>query len=113
MNRPPVAIRPATDRTTNVLSRGRKNSICPCKSWHPSSLKRYCESLAVTTRRALPNHAKYPAVNGVSFYGSRKFLRPLGFRCLDRFDLIDAAANGGVAQFIVTVLRKPLTPLHP
>jgi UDP-glucose/GDP-mannose dehydrogenase family protein len=108
-----TAMPPATDRTTSMLTRGRRNSICPCKSWYPGLLTRCRESLAVTTRRALPSHAKYPAVNGVSFYELRKFLRPLGFRYLDRFDLIDTAGNGGVAQFMVTVLRRPLTPQHP
>jgi 2-polyprenyl-6-hydroxyphenyl methylase/3-demethylubiquinone-9 3-methyltransferase len=91
--------------TTNVLCPKQQEFNLPLYSWYPGPLKRYCERLAVTTRPAIANYAKYPAVHWFSFYGLRDFLEPLGFRCLDRFDLIDTAGTGGLAQFIVTVLR--------
>ena len=59
----------------------------------------------MTTRPALAGYAKYPAVNWFSFYSLRSFLEPLGFRCLDRFDLIDTAGKGAIGQFIVIMLR--------
>ena len=91
--------------TTNVLCPRQEEFNLPMYSWYPGSLKRYCERLAMTTRPALASYATYPAVNWFSFYGLRDFLKPLGFRCLDRFDLIDTANKGGLAQFIVTMLR--------
>jgi 2-polyprenyl-6-hydroxyphenyl methylase/3-demethylubiquinone-9 3-methyltransferase len=74
-------------------------------SWYPKPLKRYCERLAMTTRPALAGYAKYPAVHWFSFYGLRAFLQPLGFRCLDRFDLIDTARKQRLARFAVALLR--------
>jgi 2-polyprenyl-6-hydroxyphenyl methylase/3-demethylubiquinone-9 3-methyltransferase len=91
--------------TTNVLCPKQQEFNLPLYSWYPGPLKRYCERLAVTTCPAIANHAKYPAVHWFSFYGLRDFLEPLGFHCLDRFDLIDTAGKGGLAQFVVTVLR--------
>jgi ubiquinone/menaquinone biosynthesis C-methylase UbiE len=92
--------------TTNVLCPRQEEFNLPMYSWYPGSLKRYCERLAVTTRPALASYAKYPAVNWFSFHGLRDFLKPLGFRCLDRFDLIDTAGKGRLAHFIVTALRE-------
>jgi 2-polyprenyl-3-methyl-5-hydroxy-6-metoxy-1,4-benzoquinol methylase len=91
--------------TTNVLCPRQQEFNLPLYSWYPRPLKRYCERLAVTTRPALASYATYPAVNWFSFYGLRDYLKPLGFRCLDRFDLIDTANKGGLAQFTVTMLR--------
>jgi 2-polyprenyl-6-hydroxyphenyl methylase/3-demethylubiquinone-9 3-methyltransferase len=91
--------------TTNALCPKQQEFNLPLYSWYPGPLKRYCERLAVTTRPAIANYAKYPAVHWFSFYGLRDFLEPLGFRCLDRFDLIDTAGKGRLAEFIVTVLR--------
>jgi 2-polyprenyl-6-hydroxyphenyl methylase/3-demethylubiquinone-9 3-methyltransferase len=91
--------------TTNILCPKQQEFNLLLYSWYPGPLKRYCERLAVTTRPAIANYAKYPAVHWFSFYGLRDFLEPLGFRCLDRFDLIDIAEKGGFAQFMVTVLR--------
>ena len=91
--------------TTNVLCPKQQEFNLPLYSWYPSPLKRYCERLAVTTRPAIAGYAKYPAVHWFSFYGLRNFLAPLGFRCLDRFDLIDTAGKGRLAQFIVRLLR--------
>ena len=91
--------------TTNVLCPRQQEFNLPLYSWYPAPLKRYCERLAVTTRPALAGYAKYPAVNWFSFYSLRGFLEPLGFRCLDRFDLIDTAGKSRLAQSIVTMLR--------
>ncbi len=91
--------------TTNVLCPRQEEFNLPLYSWYPGPLKRYCERLAVTTRPALASYATYPAVNWFSFYGLRDFLEALGFRCLDRFDLLDTAGKGAITQFIVTMLR--------
>jgi 2-polyprenyl-6-hydroxyphenyl methylase/3-demethylubiquinone-9 3-methyltransferase len=97
--------------TTNVLCPSQHEFSLPLYSWYPGVLKRYCERLAVTTRPALANHAKYPAVNWFSFYGLRHFLAPLGFLCLDRFDLMDIAGKTRFSQFIVTAIRT-VAPLR-
>jgi len=91
--------------TTNVLCPKQQEFNLPLYSWYPSPLKRHCERLAITTRPAIANYAKYPAVNWFSFYGLRRFLRPLGFRCLDRFDVMDAAAKNPVQRVVLQGLR--------
>jgi len=91
--------------TTNVLCPRQQEFNLPLYSWYPSTLKRYCEHLAVTTRPAIANYAKYPAVHWFSFYGLRDFLKPLGFRCLDRFDLIDTAGRGVLGRAVVALVR--------
>lgn len=92
--------------TTNVLCPVQEEFNLPMYSWYPKPVKRYCERLAMTTRPALAGHAKYPAVHWFSFYGLRDLLKPLGFSCLDRFDLMDLAAKGRLARFVVTALRE-------
>ena len=92
--------------TTNVLCPIQEEFNLPAYSWYPAPLKRYCERLAVTSRPSIANHAKYPAVHWFSFYELRDFLRPLGFRCLDRFDLINTSGNGPVSRFVVLALRQ-------
>lgn len=91
--------------TTNVLCPRQEEFNLPLYSWYPRPLKRYCECVAVTTRPAIANYAKYPAVNWFSFYGLRNFLTPLGFRCLDRFDLIDPTGKGAFAKMVLAVVR--------
>jgi 2-polyprenyl-6-hydroxyphenyl methylase/3-demethylubiquinone-9 3-methyltransferase len=92
--------------TTNVLCPRQQEFNLPMYSWYPGPLKRYCERLAVTTHPAIANYAKYPAVHWFSFYGLRDFLKPMGFHCLDRFDLIDTTGKSRLAQFIVRVLQE-------
>jgi len=92
--------------TTNVLCPKQQEFNLPLYSWYPGLLKRYCERLAVTTRPAIANYAKYPAVNWFSFYGLRDYLAPLGFNCLDRFDLIDAAGKSAFARVVIRLLRE-------
>ena len=75
--------------TTNVLCPVQSEFNLPLYSWYPSFVKRRYERLAATTRPALANYAKYPAVNWFTFYGLRDYLAPLGFKCLDRFDMMD------------------------
>lgn len=77
--------------TTNKLCPIQQEFNLPFYSWYPAPLKRYCEHLATTTQPNLVNFAKYPAVNWFSFYSLRTVLAGLGFRCMDRFDLIDLA----------------------
>jgi len=91
--------------TTNVLCPKQQEFNLPLYSWYPGPLKRYFERLAVTTRPALANYAKYPAVHWFSFYQLRDFLAPLGFRCLDRFDLVDATGKGRPALTVISLLR--------
>ena len=93
----------ATDRPEPMDEQHEFN--LPLYSWFPGALKRYCERLAVTTHPALANYAKYPAVHWFSFYGLRDYLRPLGFRSLDRFDLIDPAGKGALARTLIGALR--------
>lgn len=92
--------------TTNVLCPRQQEFNLPLYSWYPPPLKRYCERVAVTTRPAIANYAKYPAVHWFSFYGLRDFLKPLGFHCLDRFDLIDPAGRSASARIVLTLLRR-------
>lgn len=92
--------------TTNVLCPKQQEFNLPLYSWYPPPLKRHCERLATTTRPSIANYARYPAVNWFSYYGLRDFLRPLGFlRCLDRFDVMDAATKGPLQQTVVRALR--------
>jgi 2-polyprenyl-3-methyl-5-hydroxy-6-metoxy-1,4-benzoquinol methylase len=91
--------------TTNYLCPVQEEFRLPGYSWYPSPLKRYCERLAVTTRPGLANYATYPAVNWFSPYSLRRDLQPLGFRCLDRFDLIDTGGKGRLASTVVRLLR--------
>ena len=92
--------------TTNVLCPRQNEFNLPLYSWYPGALKRYCEHLAVTTRPAIANYAKYPAVNWFSFYRLRDYLEPLGFHCLDRFDLMDIAGKAVLAQAVIRLVRK-------
>ena len=91
--------------TTNVLCPNQQEFNLPMYSWYPAPVKRLCERLSVTTHPSIANFAKYPAVNWFSFYGLRDFLEPLGFSCLDRFDLIDAGGKGGAARAIIRALK--------
>ena len=92
--------------TTNVLCPLQEEFNLPAYSWYPAPLKRYCERLAVTTRPGLANYAKYPAVHWFSFYGLRRFLAPMGFECLDRFDLMDTASKGAQVRHLVSMVRR-------
>ena len=92
--------------TTNALCPIQDEFNLPLYSWYPGFAKRYCERLAVTTRPALANYAKYPAVNWFTFYGLRDYLAPLGFECLDRFDMIDVNTVRVPLRALVTGARS-------
>ena len=83
----------------------------PLYSWYPGPLKRYFERRAVTDWPGVANYAKYPAVNWFSYYGLRKYLRPAGFDCLDRFDIIDVAHKGPLPRAVAFALRT-FAPLN-
>jgi 2-polyprenyl-3-methyl-5-hydroxy-6-metoxy-1,4-benzoquinol methylase len=91
--------------TTNKLCPIQQEFNLPLYSWYPTPLKRYFEHLALTTRPNLVNFAKYPAVNWFSFYSLRVVLADLGFRCLDRFDVMDLSKKGIFAGIIVNAIR--------
>ena len=91
--------------TTNVLCPIQEEFNLPLYSWYPAIVKQYCERLAVTSRPALANYATYPAVHWFSFYSLRRFLKGLGFRCMDRFDLIDLERKGRFAAIAVDAIR--------
>jgi 2-polyprenyl-6-hydroxyphenyl methylase/3-demethylubiquinone-9 3-methyltransferase len=91
--------------TTNFLCPIQEEFNLPAYSWYPGRVKRYYERLAVTTRPEIANHAKYPAVHWFSFYSLRDFLMPLGFRCLDRFDIIDLRSHTRLAQMVIRGVR--------
>ena len=100
-------------RPQGVLFLSTTNKLCPVQeefnlwlySWYPSTLKRYCERLAVTTRPHIANYAKYPAVNWFSFYGLRRLLQKSGFECLDRFDLMDTSTKSALSQTVISSVR--------
>ncbi len=75
--------------TTNMLCPIQSEFNLPLYSWYPGFAKRHYERLAVTTRPSVANYTKYPAVNWFTFYRLRDYLAPLGFDCLDRFDMIN------------------------
>jgi len=87
--------------TTNKLCPIQQEFNLPFYSWYPKPLKTYFERLAVTTWPAVANYAKYPAVNWFSFYRLRNTLEPYGFKCLDRFDIMDLSSKGVVGKWIV------------
>jgi 2-polyprenyl-6-hydroxyphenyl methylase/3-demethylubiquinone-9 3-methyltransferase len=91
--------------TSNKLCPVQQEYRLPMYSWYPSPVKRYCERLAVTTQPWVVNYAKYPAVNWFSFYELRRVLGKAGFRCFDRFDVMDTSGKGQLSKAVVTCLR--------
>jgi len=91
--------------TTNALCPIQQEFNLPLYSWYPSAVKRYCATLAKTTRPQLANYATYPAENWFTFYQLRAFLKERGFESLDRFDLVDAANKGTVAKVLLGSVR--------
>lgn len=92
--------------TTNVLCPKQQEFTLPGYSWYPGSIKRYFERLAVTSHPAIANYAKYPAVNWFSFYSLRDYLKPLGFHCMDRFDLVDVSDKGKLTKIVLELVRR-------
>ncbi|WP_300451392.1 class I SAM-dependent methyltransferase [Accumulibacter sp.] len=97
--------------TTNWLCPIQEEFQLPLYSWYPGLLKRRFERLAMSTRPELANHAKYPAVNWFTFYSLAAYLKRRGFRCLDRFDLVDTSTIGALQRFAIGALRA-IPPLR-
>jgi 2-polyprenyl-6-hydroxyphenyl methylase/3-demethylubiquinone-9 3-methyltransferase len=91
--------------TTNRLCPKQQEFSLPFYSWYPARLKRYYERQSVTTRPELVNFAKYPAVNWFTFYELRAVLVPMGFRCFDRFDIIDLSRRGARTRAVVKSIQ--------
>lgn len=91
--------------TTNALCPVQNEFNLPLYGWYPRWMKRRYERLAVTTRPELANYATYPAVNWFTFYKLRDFLQPLGFECLDRFEMIDLQRAPRWLQLLVRAAR--------
>jgi 2-polyprenyl-6-hydroxyphenyl methylase/3-demethylubiquinone-9 3-methyltransferase len=79
--------------TTNRLCPIQQEFTLPGYSWYPSSVKKRCERLAVTTHRHWVQHASFPAVHWFSFYDLRDYLIARGVTAYDRFDVSDAAGS--------------------
>jgi 2-polyprenyl-3-methyl-5-hydroxy-6-metoxy-1,4-benzoquinol methylase len=92
--------------TTNGLCPLQAEFNLPLYSWYPGPVKRHFEKLATTTRPDLANFASYPAVHWFNFYGLRSRMARNGFRCLDRFDLIDLENKSVLARFMVSAVRS-------
>ncbi len=92
--------------TSSKLCPVQQEFDLPLYSWYPGAVKRYFERRSVTDWPSLVNHATYPAVNWFSYYGLRRHLDAMGFRCLDRFDIIDVRSKGAAARAVVTALRS-------
>jgi 2-polyprenyl-3-methyl-5-hydroxy-6-metoxy-1,4-benzoquinol methylase len=91
--------------TTNRLCPVQQEFSLPLYSWYPSRAKRHFEALAMTTRPALANFAKYPAVNWFTFYGLQAYLRARGFRSMDRFDMMELNGRSAPARLLVNSMR--------
>jgi 2-polyprenyl-3-methyl-5-hydroxy-6-metoxy-1,4-benzoquinol methylase len=100
-------------RPGGILFLTTSNKLCPIQqefnlpfySWYPAHLKRYCERLALTTHPQLANFAKYPAVNWFSFYSLGRVMAARGFRCLDRFDVMDLSKRSAFERLVVSAVR--------
>ncbi|MDD5297583.1 MAG: class I SAM-dependent methyltransferase [Rhodocyclaceae bacterium] len=97
--------------TNNWLCPVQQEFNLPLYSWYPGFIKRKCEKLAVTSRPDIANFATYPAVNWFTVYSLTRYLRTRGFRCLDRFDVMDTSRMGRLPRFAVALLRQ-LPPLR-
>jgi 2-polyprenyl-6-hydroxyphenyl methylase/3-demethylubiquinone-9 3-methyltransferase len=97
--------------TSNKLCPKQQEFNLPLYSWYPGPFKRYCVRRAASDRPDLANYAKYPAVNWFSYYGLRDYLAPKGFRCLDRFDVMEVGRRGSLSRLALRATRA-LPPLR-
>lgn len=97
--------------TTNRLCPVQEEFTLPLYSWYPALLKRHCERLAVTSKPAIANHARYPAVNWFTFFQLRRYLSPYGFESIDRFDLAALRTTAPLARAILGFIRS-VAPLR-
>ena len=91
--------------TTNSLCPVQQEFNLPMYSWYPGFAKRQYEKLAVTTRPEIANYCRYPAVNWFSYYSLATYLRDRGFRCWDRFDMIETQDRNPVLVAAVKLIR--------
>jgi 2-polyprenyl-3-methyl-5-hydroxy-6-metoxy-1,4-benzoquinol methylase len=92
--------------TTNQLCPLQEEFNLPLFSWYPARVKRHYEKLAVTTRPALANFARYPAVNWFTFYRLQADLAARGFESMDRFQMMDLSGKGASARLLITAMRS-------
>jgi ubiquinone/menaquinone biosynthesis C-methylase UbiE len=100
-------------RPGGVLFVTTSNKLCPIQqefnlpfySWYPVFIKHFFERRALTTHPQLANFAKYPAVNWFSFYDLREVMASRGFRCLDRFDVMDLRSKSSLQKSVVLLIR--------
>lgn len=97
--------------TSNWLCPIQEEFNLPMYSWYPGFLKRKYERLAVTTRPEIANHCKYPAVNWFSYYSLAGYLEKRGFRCMDRFDMVETENKGALSKAALTLIRS-IPPLR-
>jgi 2-polyprenyl-6-hydroxyphenyl methylase/3-demethylubiquinone-9 3-methyltransferase len=97
--------------TTNWLCPVQDEFNLPLYSWYPGFLKQKYERLAISTRPDIANYCKYPAVNWFSVYSLKKFLEKRGFRCMDRFDLMETKDKGVLFELALALIRL-LPPLR-
>jgi 2-polyprenyl-6-hydroxyphenyl methylase/3-demethylubiquinone-9 3-methyltransferase len=77
----------------------------PGYSWYPSSLKKHCERLAVTTHGHWVQHTSFPAVHWFSFYQLRDYLDERGVTARDRFDVMQTNGSFGRSA-VVRAIRS-------
>jgi 2-polyprenyl-3-methyl-5-hydroxy-6-metoxy-1,4-benzoquinol methylase len=90
--------------TTNRLCPMQAEYNLPLYSWYPAAVKRRCERLAAKMP-SLANYATYPAVNWFTYSGLRSYLQPHGFRCVDRFDMMDLDGKAAAERALVRAIR--------
>jgi len=92
--------------TTNVLCPVQNEFELPLYSWYPGFLKRRYEKLAITSRPALANFARYPAVHWFNYYQLRRHFHRFGMLCFDRFEMIDGNAGSMLRRSIIALLHR-------
>jgi 2-polyprenyl-6-hydroxyphenyl methylase/3-demethylubiquinone-9 3-methyltransferase len=97
--------------TTNALCPVQDEFNLPLYSWYPRPLKRYCERLAVTTRREWVQFTSYPAVNWFTYAELSSFLTQRGMMCYDRLDMLEIDPADRPRALAVSIAKK-LAPLR-
>lgn len=97
--------------TTNALCPVQDEFSLPLYSWYPGPLKRYCERLAVTTRREWVQFTSYPAVHWFTYAKLSSFLTDRGMRCYDRLDMLEVDPANRPKAFAVSIARR-VSPLR-
>ena len=82
----------------------------PGYSWYPSSIKRRCEKMAVTTHGKWVRHTTFPAVHWFSYYQLRDYLGARGVGSRDRFDVMET--RGSVLRRAVVGAIRSSRPLR-